>query len=106
MSWSRRTGAGRAGSEATPSVQTATVSPQRLSSRRMVLVAAVWLVILVSLTDVVRVDGFVVEPAPSSASFQRRQNDSVSPSTTGQLASLILCDRQTETFRGSGVKEK
>jgi len=51
----------------------------------MVLVAAVWLVILVSLCEVVvRAEGFVVEPASSAASVQRRRNDSVKPASTGQ----------------------
>ena len=87
MTWSRRTGTGTAGSAETSTVPAATVSLQPASGRRMVVVVAVCLVILMSLSDVVeRADGFVVKPASSSssASFQRRLNDSTKPSWTGQ----------------------
>ena len=85
MTWSRHTSAERIGAAALPSFPApTTVRPKRSSSRRMVGVVAVCVVILVSFTDVVmHADGFVVEPASSSASFQRHLNDSAKPSRTG-----------------------
>ena len=104
MTWCQRTGTGQAGSA---SVLAATVSPQPMASRRMVLVAAVWLVVLMSLTDVVvRVDGFVVEPASSLlTSFQRRLNDSVKPSSTGLSNSRPLSHTERQkSLRGRAEK--
>jgi len=74
---------------ATRSSEPVTASPQRASSRGMVLMATGWLAILMTLSGiVVRADGFVVEPASPAASMQRRLNDSVvKKSSTGQCHS-------------------
>ena len=99
MTWSQRTSDGRVGSAALSSVPSATaVSPKWSSSRRVVGLVAVCVFILMSFTDlVVHVDGFVVEPASSSVSFERRLNDSAKPSWTGQ--SNRQTDRQRRKLR-------
>jgi len=85
MTWSRRASAGTAAELL--SVPASSKSLQQASSRRVVVVASVCLVIVMSLTDaVVYADGFVVEPAKSSTSsesFHHRLNDSVKPSWRG-----------------------
>jgi len=86
MTWSRRSGDSRARPAAPCAVPAATVSLQRVTSGRgMVVVAAVWLLVLMSLAEiVVHTDGFVVEPASSPEISRREVNDSdVKPSSTG-----------------------